>query len=287
MNGDNKYLKMFFMVVLGVFGVMCLIICVSMSVRAALSPLGSTLREMLTLQRTLDAKITDGVVAQNAALNERVTALENEIRSLRQNNAPGSQGLLPALRALGNKQQQVPEPEDMNKVYDLPIDDSYVLGKPDARVTFVEFSDFQCPFCTRFHPVLMDVFKAFPDDVKLVMKNFPLAFHPNARPAAKAALAAGLQGKYYEMVELIMQNVKSLSDDKYKELAGKLGLDLDRFTRDLKEQDAAFEKKINADMQLAQKSDVRGTPTYFINGKKSSSRDLESWKAEVQALLKK
>ena len=281
MDGGNKFFNMFIMVVMGILGVMSLIICMSLSVRSTMAPMGVAMREMITLQKTLDAKITDGVVAENASLSARVTALENEIKMLRQ-----GQGVLAAARPVA-AQPQMPPAEDINKVYDLPVGDSYVYGKPDAKVTFVEFSDFQCPYCTRFHPLLMDVMKAFPNDVKLIIKNYPLSFHPNARPAAKAALAAGLQGKYFEMVAAIMENVQTLSDDKYKELAGKLGLDVVKFANDLKEQDAAFEKKLQEDTMLAQQSDVRGTPTYFVNGKKSQARDVEGWKAEVQALLKK
>jgi protein-disulfide isomerase len=119
------------------------------------------------------------------------------------------------------------------------------------------------------------------------LKNYPLQFHPNARPAAKAALAAGLQGKYYEMVSLIMENAADLSDAKYKECATKLGLNVDRFMKNLKEKDAAFDKKLDDDMALGNSSDVRGTPTYFLNGKKNMSRDLAGWKAAIDGILKK
>ncbi len=283
MDGGNKFFNTLLLIIAGIFGAASLIICMSLSVRAGLAPMGSAMREVITMQRELDKKLTEGVIADTASLDARMTALEAELRMLKQRPS----GVAMPGAAQGNQQPQQPPAEDLNKVYDLPIADSYILGKPDAKVTFVEFSDFQCPFCTRFHPVLTEVLKAFPNDVKLVMKNFPLPMHSNARPAAKAALAAGLQGKYYEMVAAIMENVQSLSDEKYKELAGKLGLDVAKFTQDLKDKDAVFEKKLLEDMTLGHKSDVRGTPTYFINGKKSQARDVEGWKAEVQALLKK
>jgi protein-disulfide isomerase len=88
------------------------------------------------------------------------------------------------------------------------------------------------------------------------------------------------------MVSAVLENAQNLSDDKYKELAGKIGLNVAKFTQDLKDKDAEFEKKLQADIALGQKADVRGTPSYYINGKKSQARDIEGWKAEVQALLK-
>jgi protein-disulfide isomerase len=284
MEGGNKILNTFVLIATGIFVAMSLIICMSLSVRAGLAPMGAALREVISMQRQLDDKITNGVVAENAALSERITALENQLKAMQAGGAPAGFPNVAGARQMPQPQQ--PPEEDLNKVYDLPIDGSYILGKPDAKVTFVEFSDFQCPFCARFHPVLTEVQKVFPNDVKLVIKNFPLSFHQNARPAAKAALAAGLQGKYFEMVSAVLENAQNLSDDKYKELAGKIGLNVAKFTQDLKDKDAEFEKKLQADIALGQKADVRGTPSYYINGKKSQARDIEGWKAEVQALLK-
>ena len=179
---------------------------------------------------------------------------------------------------------QAPPSEDMNKVYKLPVDGSYVLGKTNAPATITIFNDYQCPYCSRFYPGARDVVKAFPNKVNLVIKHFPLGFHPMAKPAAKAALAAGLQGKFYEMSDLIFQNAAALSEDKFKELAKQAGLNVDKFLKDLKHKDAEFEKKIQDDMALAAQADVRGTPTYFLNGKKNMARDLETWKREVEAV---
>jgi protein-disulfide isomerase len=237
-----------------------LVLAVSSGIRIAVAPLAAALKD-------------SGKIAV------RMDALETEIKGLKQALAARPQ-------PQGNQPQQ-PSEEDLNKVYVLPADGSYVLGKADAKVTIVEFADFQCPFCARFHPAINEVYKAFPNDVKIMIKNYPLGFHPNARPAAKAALAAGLQGKYFEMADLLIASGNELSDAKYKEFAGKIGIDVEKFLQDLKDKDAEFEKKIEADMALAGKSDVRGTPTYFINGRKAQARNLQAWTDEVQALLKK
>lgn len=183
-------------------------------------------------------------------------------------------------------QQQGPPQEDLNKVHQIDTTNAPTLGKKDAPITIVEFIDFQCPFCGRFHPAFSDAVKAYPDQVKLVLKNFPLGFHPLARPGAKAAMAAGEQGKYWDMADKIFKNQQSLSDDNFKAWAKEIGLNVDKFLKDLKEKDADYEKIINADMELGQKVDVRGTPTFYINGRKTTARDLDGVKHEIENILK-
>jgi protein-disulfide isomerase len=176
--------------------------------------------------------------------------------------------------------------EDFDKEYKIDIGNSPVKGNKDAKVTIVEFSDFQCPFSRRFHTVLLEVLKAYPEDVKIVFKNFPLSFHKQARQAAKASLAAGEQGKYWQMVELLFQNAGELNEEKYKELAGQLGLDVEKFMNDYKQKDAKWEKIIGEDIALGHSVNVRGTPTFYINGRKTKARDLESFKIEIDKILK-
>jgi len=177
--------------------------------------------------------------------------------------------------------------DDNNTVYSIPVDGSPFLGDKDGAVTIVEFADLQCPFCRRFHPAIHEVLKAYPKGVKYVMKHFPLSMHQQARPAAKAALAANEQGKYWEMVDLLLENGPTLSEDRFKEFAQKIGLNVDKFIKDYKEKDAEWEKIIMGDMALGSDVNVRGTPTFFLNGKKTMARDLDSWKAEIDAILKK
>lgn len=182
--------------------------------------------------------------------------------------------------------QQMPPQEDMNMVYSIPIDQSPVRGNKNAKVTLTEFVDFQCPFCSRFHTVSQDALKAYPNDVKYVIKNYPLPFHPNAKPGAKAALAAGEQGKYWEMADTLLSNNQDLSEDRFKTEAKNLGLDVDRFMKDYKDKDAQWEATLNKDMSLAAQVDVRGTPTFYLNGKKTMARDAASLKVEIDKILK-
>lgn len=127
--------------------------------------------------------------------------------------------------------------------------------------------------------------EAFPNDLQVIYKHYPLNFHKNAMPAAKASVAAGKQGKFWEMHDLIMEKYNALSDEYYISSAEALGLDMEQFKKDMA--DPSTQKMINEDMQLAAKSGVRGTPTFFINGKKAAgNRSFESYKAIMEQILK-
>lgn len=139
-----------------------------------------------------------------------------------------------------------------------------VLGKAEAPITIVEFSDFQCPYCARGAETMKEVFKLYPNDVKIAFKNLPLPFHPEAKGAAVAALAAHKQGKFWEMHDLLFANQGELGEDLYPKLAEQLELDLEKFKKDI--QDPALLKQVEEDEALGQKVGVRGTPGFFVNG---------------------
>ena len=174
---------------------------------------------------------------------------------------------------------------DYNKVHNLPIGTSAVKGNKNAPITITEFSDFQCPYCSRLQPTLSDVLKAYPEDVKLVFKDFPLSFHKQARNAAKAARAAGEQGKYWEMHDLIFADFNKLTDNSYKEYATKLGLDVNKFTADFSSN--KYDALIQQDIALGRQAGVTGTPSLFLNGKRMQRRSLEDFKEAIDAELKK
>ena len=155
----------------------------------------------------------------------------------------------------------------------IPIADSPVLGKASAPITIIEFSEFQCPYCDRGSKTMKEVLEKFPNDVKVVFKHFPLAFHQQAPAASKAAMAAGEQGKFWEMHDLIFQNQKELkgkTDDQVKEwssgFAKQLGLDVNKFMTDFG--NSKYDDIIKRDMDLGQKLAVRGTPHFFVNGER-------------------
>jgi protein-disulfide isomerase len=177
------------------------------------------------------------------------------------------------------------KPIDYNKVHQLPIGTSAVLGDRNGAVTVTEFSDFQCPYCTRLQPTLKEVLKAYPEGVKLVFKDFPLSFHKQAKNAAKAARAAGEQGKYWEMHDILFDNYNKMTDDSFKGYAETLGLDVEKFVADFSS--TKYDKLIQDDINLGQKSGVRGTPTLYINGKRMQGRTVNDFKAIIDGILKK
>jgi len=169
-----------------------------------------------------------------------------------------------------------PGQPDPNKVYALSVGNSPVKGPKDAKVKIVEFSDYQCPFCSQADALIAQVLTANPD-VAFVYKQFPLtSIHPNALPAAKAALAAGKQGKYWEMHEIMFKNQRALGADQLKEYAKQVGLDVPKWEKDMNSQEVA--DQINAEMKEAQTAEVRGTPTIFVNGKRVMNRSVEGFK---------
>jgi len=180
-----------------------------------------------------------------------------------------------------------PEPPPGSKVADVSdLGDSPAKGPKDAKVTIVEWSDFQCPFCGRGHAVVNEVFKAYPKDVRVVFKHQPLPFHPNAMPAAQASMAAHAQGKFWEMHDLLFDNQTSLSADKYDEYAKQLKLDMKKFKA--AQTDEKIKGKIEADSKYGSQVGADGTPTFFINGRElAGAMPLESFKAIIDDEIKK
>ena len=212
---------------------------------------------------------------QVAQLSTRIKSLEARIKTLESRPAAPTQ-----------QARQAPPQPDPNTVYTIPVAHSVIGGAQNPKVTIVEFVDYECPFCARFHDPMVEAAKAYPNDVGYIIKHFPLSFHPKARPAAKAALAAGEQWKFIEMSELILDNQKSLSQEAYEKFASDLGLNLDKFKSDLQNNSARYEQIINDDMALGRKVNVRGTPSFYINGKVANARDVGSWKAAIDSLFK-
>ena len=174
---------------------------------------------------------------------------------------------------------------DYNKIYTIPIGNSAIKGDKNAPVTIFEFSDFQCPYCSTLQPTLRDVLKTYPKEVKLVYKHFPLSFHAQARNAVKATEAAREQGKFWEMHDMIFENYTALNDDKFKEFAKKLGLDIKKFEADYNS--SKYDQLIQQDLTIARDIGVAGTPTLFINGKRMTRRSFEDFKEAIDEILKK
>jgi protein-disulfide isomerase len=149
--------------------------------------------------------------------------------------------------------------------YKLPIGPSAMVGPETALVTIVEFSDFQCPFCGRVVETVKQIEKAYPKQVRLQFRHNPLPFHDKAQLAAEAAVAAGAQGKFWEMHDKLFANQQALDRPNLEKYAGELGLDMNKFKAAL--DSGSGKAMIDSDKRLAAQFGATGTPSFFINGR--------------------
>lgn len=142
----------------------------------------------------------------------------------------------------------------------------HIRGNKNAPITIVEFSDIQCPFCSRYHDTMTEVMKNYPDKVRWVFKHFPLdSIHPYARKAAEATECAGEQNKFWEYTDNLYANQDKLNNEYLSTAAATVGLDVKKFDSCLSSGKMA--DKVNEDFKYGQTLGVRGTPGSFINGK--------------------
>jgi protein-disulfide isomerase len=143
----------------------------------------------------------------------------------------------------------------------------HILGPPQVPEMLVEYGDFECPHCGQAHFILQDLMAEAGDHVRLVYRHFPLSqVHPHAPRAAEASEAAGAQGKFWEMHDLLFENQDALEDDDLVGYATELGLDLDRFQTELTTSKHA--PRVREDFLSGVRSGVNGTPTFYINGRR-------------------
>lgn len=156
--------------------------------------------------------------------------------------------------------------EALNNKYEVKYGDSPTLGKKKAKYHLVIFTDFECPYCKRGDDTVQALKDQYGDDLFIVQKNYPLAFHKNAKPAAKAALAAHEQGKFFEYSDRLFQNQKKLGDDLYLQIAKELGLKIDKFKKDMESD--KVKAQLKEDIQDATAVKVSSTPNFLLNGVK-------------------
>ena len=206
-------------------------------------------------------------------LTERIEKLEKKVEALEK-------------RPAGGNKAEPPPPQ--TAAYNIPVGDSPIMGKKDAPVTVTIFSDFQCPFCARVDPMLHEIVKdpELKDKVNVAFKQFPLSFHKDAKPAAKAALAAkdlGGDAKFWEMGDKLYANQRALTPENFVTWAGEIGLDKAKFEKALKDNDAKYEAQITKETELGQKeAKVRGTPSIFVNGWELKQRSVDGVKQVIK-----
>jgi protein-disulfide isomerase len=170
---------------------------------------------------------------------------------------------------------------------DVSIDDDEFVGDPNAPVTIIEFTDYQCSLCRRhFEQTYPQIHEKYIETgiARLVVRDFPIDFHRQAQKAAEAAECAGEQGNYWEMHYMLFENQANLSIDNYKEWAREIGLDGARFDQCL--DSGAMAEEIKIDVADGISYGVRGTPVFFINGKMlSGAKPFAEFDAAIQKAL--
>ena len=166
----------------------------------------------------------------------------------------------------------------------MPVSDDrdHIQGPADAPVTMVEYGDYQCPFCGAAYPIIKDVQARMGDGLRFVFRNFPISTsHPNAELAAEAAEAAAVQGRFWEMHDLLYENQDRLGVDDLHAYAERLSLGLETFDRDLAGH--AYAARVREDFMSGVHSGVNGTPTFYLNGSRyDGSYETESLLAALR-----
>jgi protein-disulfide isomerase len=163
-------------------------------------------------------------------------------------------------------------------VLTAPVDGErdHVQGLPNAAVTLVQYGDYECPYCGEAHPIVKEMQARMGEAMRFVFRNFPISTsHPHAEHAAEAAEAAGAQERFWEMHDLLYERQRHLTDEDLHAYAEELGLDVERFDKEMAEHVHA--DRVHEDFMSGVRSGVNGTPTFYING----VRHDDSYEAEV------
>lgn len=203
---------------------------------------------------------------------------------LERNGAQMMQRLSSRQRQMDSQQMEEQFERQLKTPVSIPLDGSPSLGPDSAPVTIVTFSDFECPFCARAVPTLKQLLQSYPGKIRLVFKHLPLPMHKNAGSAARAAIAAQAQGKFWEMHDRIFENQRSLDAASLEKLARELKLDLKRFNRD--SQASSAQSRMIEDMSTASRLGVRSTPSFFMNGAMvKGALPLDQWNRLIAKII--
>jgi protein-disulfide isomerase len=188
----------------------------------------------------------------------------------------------------GGARPRGPQPgkPDPKATYKVVLGDAAVKGSADAKVTIVEWSDFQCPYCSKVNPTMAQIAKTYGDDVRIAFKHNPLPFHKQAEPAAIAAEAAGRQGKFWEMHDKMFANQRALTPENFESWAKEMGLDVEKFKKDMA--DPTLKTKVKKQQTQGATLGARGTPAFFVNGRFiSGARPFDAFKVIIDEEMKK
>ncbi len=270
--------------------------------------------DSLIVKRLVEAKAkaagtTAEELVKKDVLDKVPDASDDEVRALYERAKAGGKALPPldqvkgdiaryikqqkqqeALRAYWDKLRADAKVETLLPAYQPPrvevAADGPSKGAEKAPVTIVEFSDFQCPYCSRAETTVNEVMARYKDKVRLVYRDFPLPFHENAEKAAEAAHCAGDQGKYWEMHGRLFANQQALDVKALKGYARDLGLDQAKFDKCL--DSGAKAKLVEANKKAGEEAGVSGTPAFFVNGMMiSGAQPVENFSTLIDGELAK
>ncbi|MEK6914789.1 MAG: DsbA family protein [Nanoarchaeota archaeon] len=173
------------------------------------------------------------------------------------------------IQSLSPIEEDSEETQNTDKKFEVSADDDAILGDPNAEITIIEFSDYQCPFCKKFYDETLPLLKSDyinKGKVKLIYRDYPLSsIHPQAQKAAEAAECAGEQNKYYQYHDKLFKDQKALNIDNLKKYAKELGLNTNDFNNCLDSN--KMESEVQKDLEEGLNLGIQGTPAFFINGK--------------------
>ena len=226
-----------------------------------------------------EAEVAKFYADNKAKIPSEVAAVSNQIASYlqEQDRQRLEQALSARLRTGADIRLLISEPP--LPVQSISVDDDPVRGNANAPVTIVEFTDFQCSSCAAMQPILEEVLKAYGPKVKLVVRDFPLAMHANARKAAEAANAAHAQGKFFEYTALLFKRQNALDVPSLKKYASELGLDRVRFDAAL--DGGKYAAEVKHDIDDGELYGVDSTPAIFVNGIALREMSIEALRALI------
>jgi protein-disulfide isomerase len=176
------------------------------------------------------------------------------------------------------------KPLDADKAAKIAASDAPAYGPADSKVTVVEFSDFECPYCSMAATSVNELKTKYGDRVRFVFRQFPLDFHKKAHLTAQASLAANAQGKFWEFHDKVFANQKSIERADLEKYAEEIGLDMAKFKKDLDE--GTYKAQVDADLALGKEVFVGGTPTMFVNGERvANATDVPSVSGMIDKAL--
>jgi protein-disulfide isomerase len=231
------------------------------------------------IQVPTDAEIAKFYADNKAKIPGELAAVSNQIASYlqEQDRQRLERALSARLRTGANIRLLISEPP--LPVQSISVDDDPVRGDANAAVTIVEFTDFQCPSCAAMQPILDEVLKSYGTKVRLVIRDFPLARHADARKAAEAANAAHAQGKFFEYTTLLFKRQNALDVPSLKKYASELGLDRTRFDAAL--DGGKYAAEVKHDMDDGEIYGVDSTPAIFVNGIALREMSIEALRALI------